>query len=182
MTPDPLDPHKTLTLQLAEQRRLSTDQMMWQVPSLSLAAQSFLLTIVLSGSATAVGRAIAAFVACALAYGALRTMLKHRYHEQLLSMWLEQQQQPALKPLHHLNTLEDDITSDRRSELNKGFLSPRWRGKRLPAYKVWAWLLTGLIILDVGLGVLSVLGYSDWWATTPALSEPTDALRPAPTK
>lgn len=102
-------------LAAGEQRRVSTDAMMWQVPALSLTAQSFLLTIVLGSSATRGGRAVAAGVGLVVAVGALQQMLKHRYHEVMLSRWLETLEEAlALPRLHDLREKGDMLTLARK--------------------------------------------------------------------
>jgi hypothetical protein len=172
----PEDEIKTL-LQLGETRRVSTDAMMWQVPALSLAAQSFLLTITLSGTTSTPARAIAAFVGAVLALGALRTMLKHRYHEKLLSLWLTDYERR-----HHIRTLHDLDSLDEVAVERKSWMRTRWVGKK-PAYSLWAALLLGLACLDLTLFVLSLLGV---WAphatahchvTTPPSLPPGTSIR-----
>src|SRR5918912_4575843 len=155
----PEDELKTL-LHLGETRRVSTDAMMWQVPALSLAAQSFLLTITLSGTTSTGARAIAAGVGAVIALGALRTMLKHRFHAQLLSLWLTAyEEKHGVETLHELGSLEVSVP-------RKGWLRSFWVGRRVPAYALWAALLLGLAALDVTLFVLSLAGVWEPHATT----------------
>lgn len=75
-------------MQSGEERRQSIDQMMWQVPALSLAAQSFLLTISLGNSAGA-ARAVSGLLAFVASLATIQLLLKHRYFELEWSYWLE---------------------------------------------------------------------------------------------
>src|SRR5205807_717505 len=76
-------------LQAAQARRSSLDQMMWQVPALSLTAQSFLLTIALGHDTRWIARVMTALLGMIAAGAAIQLLLKHRYHELLYSHWLE---------------------------------------------------------------------------------------------
>lgn len=87
--PYPPDEIAIVLLQTVEERRSAVDQMMWQVPALSLTAQSFLLSIALASSATASARVISSCLALIAALAAIQLLLKHRFHELQLSRWLE---------------------------------------------------------------------------------------------
>jgi hypothetical protein len=76
-------------LQTAEARRGGLDQMMWQVPALSLTAQSFLLTIALGPGTRWLGRGLAASLGAVAAAAAIQLLLKHRYGEERSSHWIE---------------------------------------------------------------------------------------------
>jgi hypothetical protein len=90
-------------LQTGEARRSSLDQMMWQVPALSLTAQSFLLTIALGHDTRWVGRVLAALLGLIAALAAIQLLLKHRYHELLYSHWLDRfEDELGLPNLHSL--------------------------------------------------------------------------------
>lgn len=75
-------------LQSAEERRQSIDQMMWQVPGLSLAAQSFLLTISLGHSGGA-ARLVSGLLGLVASLATIQLLLKHRFHELEWSHWLQ---------------------------------------------------------------------------------------------
>ena len=151
-----------MLLAAGEQRRVSTDAMMWQVPALSLTAQSFLLTIVLGGASTAAAsRVIAAAVGAVISFGALQQMLKHRYHEEMLSRWLEHLEDCTDLPrLHDVRARGAMITvAQRKGEPKSRWL--RYALLRTPAFAIWAMLLTGLATLDVILAVLVIVGVLD---------------------
>lgn len=79
----------SLLFQTVEQRRQTYDEMMWQVPALGLTAQAFLLTIALGGESSWTARALAAALGIAAASAGAQLLLKHRYHEELFSNWLQ---------------------------------------------------------------------------------------------
>ncbi len=142
-----------------EQRRVSTDAMMWQVPALTLTAQSFLLTIVLGSTTTRAGAAIAGAVGVVIGIGALRQMLKHRHHEEALCRWLEAvEREVGLPTLHNLRRHGPLLTvAEHKTDIGGRWLY--WGAKRGPtAAKIWAWILMSLAFLDFVLAVLSILG------------------------
>ncbi len=86
----PSEDLKLALLLAAEGRRQTYDQMMWQVPGLSLAAQSFLLTIALGHESTPVARLASGVLAFVAAIATIQLLLKQRYLELEWSLWLEQ--------------------------------------------------------------------------------------------
>jgi hypothetical protein len=76
-------------LQAAEGQRSSLDQMMWQVPALSLTAQSFLLQLALGATTRWPSRLLAGMLGLVAALAAIQLLLKHRFYEELHSFWLE---------------------------------------------------------------------------------------------
>jgi hypothetical protein len=62
-------------------RRTAFDTLMWQVPTLGLAAQAFLLTIAYGSNSSQLGRCISGSLAAVVALVAIQTMLKHRANE-----------------------------------------------------------------------------------------------------
>lgn len=96
--PDPI--LVAAVIQAAEYRRYITDQMMWQVPVLSLTAQSFLL-IIAFGSGPHSSRVTAAGLACLAALATIQLLLKHRYMEETYSRALERIECDNNLPLVH---------------------------------------------------------------------------------
>ncbi len=87
-TPKP-EEWELVLYQVVAARRVSYDNMIWQAPFLSLAAQAFLLTIALSSDALALGRFLAASLGVLSSLASIQLMLKHRVHEVADSKWLE---------------------------------------------------------------------------------------------
>jgi colanic acid biosynthesis protein WcaH len=67
--------------QILNSRRDSFNNLVWQTPVLSLTAQAFLFTIILSGGVSQLGRAIAAVLASIVAIASLQLLSKHRFME-----------------------------------------------------------------------------------------------------
>jgi hypothetical protein len=63
--------------------------MLWQTPVLSLVAQAFLFTIILSGSTKPGSRIIAALLALITSVSSLQLLAKHRYGEKSLAVELD---------------------------------------------------------------------------------------------
>ena len=153
-------------LQVASYRRYVTDQMMWQVPVLSLTAQSFLLTIAF-GSGSRAGRAISAGLAAVAAVAAVQLLLKHRYNEETASRALER-----LEREHHLTVIDgrpDDVQRWAWPSHVHGWedVSGRWFGLRLArrarrkmarprSYLVWTYTLLLFASADVAALVLAL--------------------------
>jgi hypothetical protein len=70
-------------------RRTQFDQLVWQVPVLSLTAQAFLFSIALSHDATRTARVIASVLSLLMTVLSLHLMAKHRQAEVADSQWLE---------------------------------------------------------------------------------------------
>jgi hypothetical protein len=70
-------------------RRTQFDQLLWQVPVLSLTAQAFLFSIALSPDGTRTTRIIASLLSLVMTFLSLHLMVKHRQAEVADSQWLE---------------------------------------------------------------------------------------------
>lgn len=71
-------------------RRLQWDNLVWQVPLLSLTAQAFLFTIALGEGSSRVARAIAALLSLVATVLSIALMARHRQAELADAAWLEQ--------------------------------------------------------------------------------------------
>lgn len=71
-------------------RRTAFDTLMWQVPTLGLAAQAFLLTIAFGTSSSQIARCISGGLAAVVAAVAIQTMLKHRANEKTDNLILKE--------------------------------------------------------------------------------------------
>ena len=77
-------------------RRISYDQLMWQVPALGLAAQAFLIGTGVNEEAPWPVQAVALLMAVGVGLLSLQLMGKQRFHEQLDTRFLE-----AWEESHH---------------------------------------------------------------------------------
>ena len=73
----------------AAARRNQFDQLVWQIPVLSLTAQAFLFSIALSRDGTRTTRIIASLLSLVMTFLSLHLMVKHRQAEVADSQWLE---------------------------------------------------------------------------------------------
>jgi hypothetical protein len=71
-------------------RRTAFDTLMWQVPTLGLAAQAFLLTIAYGPTSSQVARCVSGGLAAVVAMVAIQTMLKHRANEKTDNLILKE--------------------------------------------------------------------------------------------
>jgi hypothetical protein len=69
-------------------RRLQWDNLLWQVPVLSLTAQAFLFTIALGGGSSRLARCIAALLSVIAATVSMILMAGHRHSELTDAQWL----------------------------------------------------------------------------------------------
>ncbi len=70
-------------------RRTAFDTLMWQIPTIGLTAQAFLLTIALGAGSSRWARMVAGSLALVTALVAIQTMAKHRVNERTDSLILE---------------------------------------------------------------------------------------------
>jgi hypothetical protein len=81
--------------QAVSARRISFDQMMWQVPALSLTAQSLLVAVSVNRDVDRLVRALALVLAIAFALLSMQLMAKQRFHEQVDSRYLAKWERAA---------------------------------------------------------------------------------------
>jgi hypothetical protein len=143
-----------------EARRSATDQMMWQVPALSLTAQSFLLTISLGPDTSGTGRAIAAVLGFLAALATIQLMLKHRFHEEELSRWLERfATEQGWAPVPHAPSERERYAYGGGEHDWRSGNRLRWRLTRMKSPYVWIATLAAFALADV---VALVAGVAGW--------------------
>ncbi len=150
-----------LQYQLVAERRSGTNSMMWQVPVLSLTAQSFLFTIAFSPGVGAGFRILAALLALAASLASLQLMSKHRLLERMDSIGLEEFEKShtaqGFEAIHARPVLPDQASLPERLI---GYSSYRvWIGL-LGVFAAASLMSIGLISLGVFLSLAQkVLGY-----------------------
>jgi hypothetical protein len=139
-------------------RRTQWDQLLWQVPVLTLTAQAFLFSIALSHDATKSARVIACLLSLVMTCLSLHLMIKHRQAEVADSQWLEsyEDQLPPPPgdlswPMHGRNWSSYRLQTDPRV----GRLRFFWRSN---GFKIWFW---GLALF--GVAAIVVLLISMFW-------------------
>jgi len=130
---------KTEQYKVLANRRQAQDALIWQTPALSLAAQAFLLTIILNPYSSVIARCFAAGLSLLTALACLQLMTKHRYFEEQDSKLLENfeidHEQEGYKIIHH-----------RRTNSQKWYI-------RMSGYRFWQLTLCvfGAVALSAGL-------------------------------
>lgn len=143
--------------QTAEEKRHTLDQMMWQVPAISLTAQSFLLTIALGSGVPWLGRITAAGLGLVAAAAAIQLLLKHRYHEKMHSQWLEVfAAARGWPPLHGPGV--EQFAYQYRGGSHPWRALPRWKLAKHRSPKVWVFALAAFGFLDFAILVAGLIG------------------------
>lgn len=74
-------PHDEIAYQVIAARRLQWDNLVWQVPLISLTAQAFLFTTALGGDSTRPARVVTALLSLAITVLCMALMARHRQSE-----------------------------------------------------------------------------------------------------
>jgi hypothetical protein len=131
-------------------RRISYDQMMWQVPALSLTAQSFLVAIAVNTGLVSAVRVLALFLAMVSGALTMQLMAKQRFHEQVDTLYLREWETSSQMFLIKGFTPHDHaISSGPGKAATLGITPSRW--VRLSSYWCWMWGLRLFMISMVGL-------------------------------
>ena len=140
-----------------EQRRVSINQLMWQVPALALAAQAFLLTVVLGADTSPPARAVAAGTAAILMGLTWHLFRRHRILEVGYSRWLERfEERNGLPPIHRHDVLAGGAPArDEQSQVGPALAFLRssaaiWRAALLALTFAYIALLV-IMLIDPGL-------------------------------
>jgi hypothetical protein len=135
-------------------RRAHFDQLLWQVPVISLAAQAFLFSIALSPETAQTSKIIASFLSVVMTLLSLHLMVKHRQAEVADSQWLEAYEKNSAPPAGvpawpmHGQTWARYRKSVDPNIGGLGALS------RLPGFRTWTW---GLSLFGVAAIVVSIM-------------------------
>ena len=159
-----------------EGKRHSLDQMMWQTPALALVAQSFLLTIGLGHESSWSARLVAVTLGIVTALGSIQLMLKHRFHEELHSWWLEQfvlaRDWPGATPTRirqlayrHAKHRWDQSPAADASRLRKGGHRLRHRMARRSSPYIWITVMAVFAIAQASVFVLGLVALI--WGSSP---------------
>jgi hypothetical protein len=152
-----LDPYRE-TYAIVAARRMQFDQLVWQVPVLSLTAQAFLFSIALSPDTTRTARVIACLLSFLTTALSMHLMVKHRQAEIGDSEWLEAYERQLKPPLPGMSWPMHGgawASYRRRTDPKIG-----WPGfaRRIPGFHVWIW---GLALF--GVAAIFVLLLALFW-------------------
>ena len=142
-------------------RRTQFDQLVWQVPVLSLTAQAFLFSIALSADGTRTTRIIASLLSLVMTFLSLHLMVKHRQAEVADSQWLEAYEKEFPAPVGAPKwPMHGRSWADYRSSVDPNI--GRLGGlSKLTGFRIWSWGLSafGMAAIVVLLSAIFVPGW-----------------------
>ena len=150
---------KHLIYQTVASRRLQWDNLVWQVPLLSLTAQAFLFSIALAPDSHRSARALAAGLSIVMSFLCITLMARHRQAEFADAEWLSERE------AEFAGDDEDWLIHGTKWQKRRDAVSPDkgWFGKVvpvLPGYRTW---VIGLFIFFVA--ALAILLLTLFWPT-----------------
>jgi len=135
-------------------RRQQWDVLLWQMPTMALTGEAFLLTIALAGSTSQAGRILASSLAMIVALAALHSLSAHRLSELTDAAWLlEHERARGASEIHGLTWRDRRIAIVKDQLRSKSFTDRLVaRTYRFRSIVVWFWTmvliaLTATIIL-----------------------------------
>jgi hypothetical protein len=132
------------------QRRMQWDNLLWQVPALSLTAQAFLFTIALDPSSRRIARVVACLLSLISSILAVHLMTRHRQAEITDSHWLADYEGKHYPP--SLAAHGPPWQARRNATSADAWIFSRLA--RYPGYRVWA---SGLMLFAVAAIAILVL-------------------------
>lgn len=135
--------------QIVAARRLHWDQLVWQVPVLSLTAQAFLFTIALGSGSSRLARAVAAGLSVIASFMSIELMSRHRQAEIMDAVWLESYE------MDHFPDEDGRYVVHGLAFRDKRIASPAGPLGRLPGY--WTWICGLALFMLAALVVLMVV-------------------------
>jgi hypothetical protein len=137
-------------------RRQQWDVLLWQMPTMALTGEAFLLTISLAGSTSQVGRIVASALAMVVAVAALHSLSAHRLSELADAAWLREHEQQHGAPEIHGVTWRDRRLAMIADQLHSEHITDRLvaRMYKFRSIAVWFWTMT--LIAATALTVLVI--------------------------
>ncbi|WP_375424829.1 hypothetical protein [uncultured Friedmanniella sp.] len=143
-------PELDLMYQAVAARRLQWDNLLWQVPVLSLTAQAFLFTTALGADVHGWARALAALLSLIISVLSILLMGRHRQGELTGAHWLERYEQQVLG-VGPWGAHGEPVRDAREFE----GLDAGWVGRRIPLRPMFAVWVVGLGLF--GLAAIGVV-------------------------
>ncbi|WP_146763196.1 hypothetical protein [Micromonospora noduli] len=138
----PAPPDDAVMYSAIAARRLQWDNMLWQVPTLSLTGQAFLFTIALGADSSRMARIVASTLAIVMTILSMHLMSRHRQAEHTDAHWIEDYELARFGRAWHGHAW----AAHRNREQGSGLLS------RFKGFQVW---MAGLSVF--GLAAAAVL-------------------------
>lgn len=127
-------PIDELLYQAVSARRIQWDNLVWQVPLLSLTAQAFLITIALGVGISRLSRVVASLLSLVITVLSITMMTRHRQAERADAQWLEDWEVARYGAGQAVHGHAFRLHRDRAGA------EPGWVGRlvpSLPGYKTW---------------------------------------------
>jgi hypothetical protein len=138
-------------------RRAHFDQLLWQVPVISLAGQAFLFSIALSPETARTSKIIASFLAVVMTFLSLHLMVKHRQAEVADSQWLEAYENEFAPPVGvPAWPMHGPTWASYRKGVdpNIGRLDAL---SKLPGFRTWTWGIAAFGVASIIVFVLAIV-------------------------
>lgn len=134
-------------------RRESTNVLLWQVPTLSLTAQAFLLSVSLDGGISTLGRFLTATIGSFAAVATCQLFARHRFLEERMSVMLDELESEAnMPPAHQPRTFTKRLLATSKPfKESSGF---RYLFRKTKSHGVWLVVLGGIAVVDMVIMVL----------------------------
>jgi hypothetical protein len=159
-------------LEVIEKRREQADAFTWAVPGLAVAAQAFLLSIVLRGDVTSLARLLASLAGLIAALAAMHLYAKDVYTFDIYEAVIEAERKQLGLPGVQLDALRKITFPDNTQYVKRGWATKWWRQHlivRRPAATVWLVSLAGFAVIDLLLlayAIVSLAGGDPGWFVT----------------
>lgn len=139
-------------------RRQQWDILLWQMPTMALTGEAFLLTISLAGSTSETGRILASALALVVAVAALHSLSAHRLSELADAAWLREHEQAHGAPEIHGITWRDRRLAMIKEQLTSEHITDRLvaRMYRFRSIAVWFWTMVLIALTSTIVLVLSI--------------------------
>jgi hypothetical protein len=134
-----------------EGRRSSFEQVMWQVPSLSIALQAFLFSAAFGAGVPRYAQVIVLFVGLVAVLAAMHLLAKHRYMESLHGQVLALCQRELGWPPLFREQLHEILAQASAREMGAARWNRTWLRRLVidvPAFNVWMYTLGAFAIAD----------------------------------
>ena len=139
-------------------RRQQWDILLWQMPTMALTGEAFLLTIALAGSTSQAGRIVASALAMIVALAALHSLSAHRLSELADAAWLsEHERAHGASEIHGL-TWRDRRIAIVRDKLHSKSFTDRLvaRTYHFRSIVVWFWTMVLIALTACAVLVLAI--------------------------
>lgn len=139
-------------------RRQQWDILLWQMPTMALTGEAFLLTISLARTTSQTGRIIASGLALVVAVAALHSLAAHRLSELTDAEWLRDHERAHGAPEIHGITWRQRRSAMITAQLASDKLTDRLvaRMYRFRSISVWFWTMTVIAVAAVLILVLAI--------------------------